>query len=65
MFKWPDPAEGQIIMWLPFRIYWAASGGLTLLLGIWGVWLLHPKWLFPPSKVLEAKELEEQEQKDK
>jgi hypothetical protein len=34
MFKWPDPPEGEIIMWLPFRIYWAASGALTLLLGL-------------------------------
>jgi hypothetical protein len=46
MFKWPDPKEGEIIVWLPFRIYWAASGGMTLLLGCWGVWLFRPKFLF-------------------
>jgi len=37
----------SIILWLPFQIYWAASGGMTLLLGCWGIWGFHPKWLFP------------------
>jgi hypothetical protein len=62
MSKWPDPAEGKIIIWLPFWIYWAASGGLTLLLGVWGVWILHPNWLFPPPKVTKDGEVEQQDQ---
>ena len=41
MFKWPDPPDGQIIVRLPFEIYWAASLSITLILGsgmyIWSV----------------------------
>jgi hypothetical protein len=33
MFKWPDPPDGQIIVRLPFEIYWAASLSVTLILG--------------------------------
>jgi hypothetical protein len=33
MFKWPDPPDGQIIVRLPFKIYWAVSGSVTLTLG--------------------------------
>jgi hypothetical protein len=58
MFKWPDPEEGQIIIWLPFRIYWAASGAMTFLLGCWGVWIIHPKWLFHKSKPIKGEILE-------
>jgi hypothetical protein len=49
MFKWPDPPDGQIIVRLPFEIYWAASLSITLILGF-GIytWIaaekLH-KWL--------------------
>jgi hypothetical protein len=50
MFKWPDPPDGQIVVRLPFEIYWAVSGPVTLTLGLgmlfWfgGLgWLL--KWL--------------------
>lgn len=34
MFKWPDPLDGQIIVWLPFKIYLAVSGSITLILGL-------------------------------
>jgi hypothetical protein len=41
MFKWPEPPDGQIIVRLPFKIYWAASLSVTLILGfglyIWSV----------------------------
>lgn len=50
IFKWPDPKEGEIIVWLPFRVYWVASGAMTLLLGVWGVWLFKPKFLFQSRK---------------
>jgi hypothetical protein len=33
MFKWPDPPDGQIIVRLPFEIYWAVSLSVTLILG--------------------------------
>jgi hypothetical protein len=33
MFKWPDPPDGQIVVRLPFEIYWAVSGSVTLTLG--------------------------------
>jgi hypothetical protein len=33
MFKWPDPPDGQIVVRLPFEIYWAVSGSVTLILG--------------------------------
>ncbi|OCK74595.1 hypothetical protein K432DRAFT_397961 [Lepidopterella palustris CBS 459.81] len=33
MFKWPDPPEGQILVRLPFEIYWAVSGSVTLIFG--------------------------------
>jgi hypothetical protein len=33
MFKWPDPPDGQIIVRLPFVIYWAVSVSITLILG--------------------------------
>ncbi|KIN05452.1 hypothetical protein OIDMADRAFT_17899 [Oidiodendron maius Zn] len=46
MFKWPDPENGKVILWLPFRIYWIASGLMTLILGCWGILLFRPKWLF-------------------
>ena len=29
MFKWPDPPEGQVVIKLPFTIYWAVSGSIT------------------------------------
>jgi hypothetical protein len=33
MFKWPDPPQGQIVVRLPFEIYWAVSGSVTLIFG--------------------------------
>src|ERR1700731_4906025 len=48
MFKWPDPPDGQIIVRLPFEIYWAASLSVTLILGsgmyIWSVVKKPLKW---------------------
>jgi hypothetical protein len=48
MFKWPDPPDGQIIVRLPFEIYWAASLSVTLILGfsmyVWGVREKPDKW---------------------
>ena len=48
MFKWPDPPDGQIIVRLPFEIYWAASLSITLILGsgmyIWSVMEKPLKW---------------------
>jgi hypothetical protein len=41
MFKWPDPPEGQILVRLPFEIFWAVSGSVNFLLGcrivVWAV----------------------------
>jgi len=45
MFKWPDPGEGEIIVRLPFAIYWATTGSMTLFLGGCMVWLFQPTWL--------------------
>jgi len=42
MFKWPDPREGEIIVWLPFKIYLAVSGSITLIIGCWMAWLFYP-----------------------
>ncbi|OCK82287.1 hypothetical protein K432DRAFT_472809 [Lepidopterella palustris CBS 459.81] len=47
MFKWPDPGEGEIVVWLPFRIYWAVSGSMTLFLGCCMAWL----FLFQPRRL--------------
>lgn len=49
MFRWPDPPDGQIIVRLPFEIYWAASLSVTLILGF-GMYILTvreelEKWL--------------------
>jgi hypothetical protein len=33
IFKWPDPPEGQVVVKLPFVIYWAVSFVLTLAVG--------------------------------
>jgi hypothetical protein len=48
MFKWPDPPEGQIIVRLPFEIYWATSLSVTIILGfgmiIWSVKENPDKW---------------------
>ena len=48
MFKWPDPPDGQIIVRLPFEMYWAASLSITLILGsgmyIWSVMEKPLKW---------------------
>jgi hypothetical protein len=49
MFRWPDPPDGQIIVRLPFEIYWAASLSVTLILGF-GMYILTvreelDKWL--------------------
>jgi hypothetical protein len=33
IFKWPDPPEGQVVVKLPFVIYWAVSFALTLVVG--------------------------------
>jgi hypothetical protein len=48
MFKWPDPPDGQIIVRLPFEIYWAASLSVTLILGfgtyIWSVREKPEEW---------------------
>jgi hypothetical protein len=49
MFKWPDPPDGQIIVRLPFEIYWAASLSITLILGFcmytWTATEKLHKWL--------------------
>jgi hypothetical protein len=49
MFKWPDPPDGQIIVRLPFEIYWATSLSVTLILGfgmyIWTATENLHKWL--------------------
>jgi hypothetical protein len=50
MFKWPDPPDGQIIVRLPFEIYWVASLSITLILGfgmyIWTATEKLHKWLW-------------------
>jgi hypothetical protein len=56
MFRWPDPPDGQIIVRLPFEIYWAASLSVTLILGF-GMYILTvreelDKWLRTVSEKL-------------
>jgi hypothetical protein len=48
MFKWPDPPDGQIIVRLPFEIYWATSLSVTIILGfsilIWAILTKPDDW---------------------
>lgn len=34
MFKWPDPPEGQILVQVPFAIYWGASFAVAVAVGV-------------------------------
>jgi hypothetical protein len=50
MFKWPDPPEGQILITLPFVLYWVFSVFGALILAIPFYIILRPK---PKSKSTE------------
>jgi hypothetical protein len=39
MFEWPKPAEGEIIVPLPFKIFWKTSIPLAAIIGLF-MWLI-------------------------
>ena len=48
MFKWPDPAEGRIIVKTPFIIWWVGSAGLIILTFVAYIIFVSKPWKRKP-----------------